>query len=497
MVRSTAGSSSKLPLIMASKITAVAAVAFAVLALAVYGMVGGRLAATVENYGYGVTQSLAASGWNAWVSSKDPTKARRGSKRRLDILVREGKGRILNAFILNGQLKPHSAHGSPTDLDDGGATGTAARVEGRFRGEPAILFKAALQDEEGKVRGQACVIVSAAAESSSNMLLAFGGIAIFALLAVFGVSMALTSSFGAPLDALVQAVSRINRGNLHYHSTMRGRDPVARLSHAIENMVDALVEGEEASEALGERENEAKEAGQLQEALLPHSLPVVEGFEVAADHVAGSRDGGSFFDAVSLGKGRLALIVAASSGKGAPGSIIASTGRAYLRAYLQTTKDAAKALKLTNRAMAKSMIKGLHLTVQVAVLDPAEGKATVYIAGHRAPFYACRGGEVSVVHGEGLAVGLDKGPVFEKRLEEVEVDMPSGTRIVMTTPGTYEVEGEDGTILGIDAFQELVRKHAPKNSGAFLHMIHGALDVFIGEAERKMDTTLVTAKRMV
>lgn len=484
-----------MPLVMAGKITAVVAIALAVLGLAVYGLVGNKLTHATTDYGNGVVRSLAASGWEAWVGS-NPKAARAGSKSRLDQLVANAPG-MYNAFILNSELRPHSAHGAPMDLDGGGVTGTKSPVVGKFKGLPAILFKAEIRDEEGKVRGQACVIIAAATETASNLMLSFAGIAFFALLVVFGVTVALSNQFGAPLDALVQAVSRINRGNLHYHSTMRGRDPVSRLSHAIENMVDALVEGEEASEALGERESEAKEASRLQEALLPRSLPVVEGFEVAADHVVGIRDGGSFYDAVPLGKGRLALIVAAASGKGALGSIVGATGRAYLRAYLEGTKDASKALKLTNRAMAKSMIKGLHLTVQVAVLDPSEGKATVFIAGHRAPFYACRGGEISVVHGEGLAVGLDKGPVFDKRLEEVAVDMPSGTRILMTTPGTYEVEGEDGTTFGIDSFQELVRKHAPKNSGAFLHMLHGALDVHIGEGDRLMDTTLVTAKRMV
>ncbi len=240
-----------MPLIMASKITGVVAIAFVVLALVIQSMVGNRLEESVKDYGYGVVQSLGASGWDSWVPSKDATKARRGSKNRLTKLVRNSDGRILNAFILNRYLKPHSAYGSPVDLDGGGATGSKSIIEGEFNGNPAILFTAPLTDEEDKVLGRACIIVAAGGEAGSNLMLALAGIAFFALIVVFGVSMALTSQFGAPLDALVQAVSRINRGNLHYHSTMRGRDPVARLSHAIENMVDALVEGEEAHEALG------------------------------------------------------------------------------------------------------------------------------------------------------------------------------------------------------------------------------------------------------
>jgi hypothetical protein len=63
--------------------------------------------------------------------------------------------------------------------------------------------------------------------------------------------------------------------------------------------------------------------------------------------------------------------------------------------------------------------------------------------------------------------------------------------------GTYDFEGENGRTFGVDRFQETVRKHAPKNSDAFLNLVLGTLEIHQGDLERASDATLVTAKRMV
>ena len=72
------------------------------------------------------------------------------------------------------------------------------------------------------------------------------------------------------------------------------------------------------------------------------------------------------------------------------------------------------------------MRKGMNVTAQVAVLDPAGSRATVFIAGHRAPLYSCRGGEISVVHGEGLALGLEFGAVAVGQFAHVAGKLDDG-----------------------------------------------------------------------
>lgn len=479
---------------------AVTGVLLAVLTLLATSTLRKATVEAVMDRGFASTLALAAPGADGWfVEQGDKIVTRRGGQARLKDFVDVG---AVTAWLTGpqaAQLRLHTADvelpASPVVL---ASSGTAECVVGSFGGEAVRVFRAPLVDKGGVPVGKAQVAWLASdfngAGSLSGLLWL---LTIVGALIGVGAGFLASSFYTKPLGDLAQSVSRLNRGNLSYRATHRGNDELGRLSRALEAMCDTLAEGEEAQERLGKIERETELLAELQTAMQPKEVPSTEGFEAVAVQIRGADSGSDLYDAVPLEGGRLALFVASTSARGALGALLAGMTRAYLRSALEHDDDVGAALRSTNRNLAKGMRKGMHVTCQVAVLDPGKSRATVYIAGHRAPFYACRGGEVSVVHGEGLALGLDGGPVFDRRLEEVIVDMPQGTRIVLTTVGTYDFTDEQGADFGVDRFQELVRKQAPKNSEAFLNLVLGALDAQLGDHERQLDATIVTAKRMV
>ena len=457
---------------------------------------GGELA--LEK-GYTAALALAAPGSDGWfVEQNEKLLARRGSQARLRELVEAG---ALTAWIdgPNGvSLRLHKAEFQRSDT--GGKSGNAQYVRGSWAsGRSVRVFQSKLFDKKGGASGWANVMYDERTFSSGagNMGTMLWLLTLVGAFVGLGAGFFASSLYTKPLADLAQSVSRLSRGNLNYRAQHRGNDELGRLARALETMCDTLAEGEEAQERLDLVERETELLAELQTAMQPKEVPSTEGFEAVAVQLRGSDSGSDLYDAVPLSGGRLALFVASTSARGALGALLAGMTRAYLRSALERDDDVGEALRATNRNLSQGMRKGMHVTCQVAVLDPEKGQATVYIAGHRAPFYACRGGDVSVVHGEGLALGLDAGPVFDRRLEEVIVEMPQGTRIVLTTVGTYDFVGEDGEEFGVDRFQELVRKQAPKNSEAFLNLVLGTLDVELGDEERFSDATIVTAKRMI
>lgn len=452
-----------------------------------------------ESRGYALAIAIAAPGADGWFVEKESdneskTFTRRGASTRLRDLLDHG---ALSAWIAGPNSVSLRLHKDEfKSSKSGGQRGKAQYVTGSWLGRDVRVFQARLKDKNDQPVGVANVMFAESAFEAS------GGV-LFWLLALVGAAAGVGAGFFAsslytnPLRDLAQSVSRLSRGNLNYRSQHRGNDELGRLSRALETMCDTLAEGEEAQERLGMIARENELLGELQSAMQPEHVPSTEGFEAVAVQLRGADSGSDLYDAVPLDGGKLALFVASTSARGALGALLAGMTRAYLRSALERDGDVGEALRATNRNLAGGMRKGMHVTCQVAVLDPSKGQATVYIAGHRAPFYACRGGEVSVVHGEGLALGLDAGPVFDRRLEEVIVDMPQGTRIVLTTLGTYDFDTASGEAFGVERFQELVRKQAPKNSQAFLNLVLGALDIELGDEERVSDATIVTAKRML
>lgn len=448
--------------------------------------------------GYAAALALAAPGSDGWFVEQDAkVLARRGTQARLKSLLSAG---AMSAWIegpKGASIRLHKADFKASS--DGEQVGDVGIFRGSWSSRDVRNFRVRLQDKSGSPDGWANVLYADSdfTSGAGNLATMMWLLTLVGLFAGIGAGFIASSFYTKPLSDLAQSVSRLSRGNLNYHAQHRGNDELGRLSRALETMCDTLAEGEEAQERLGLVERETELLAELQTAMQPKEVPSTDGFEAVAVQLRGSDSGSDLYDAVPLKGGRLALFVASTSARGALGALLAGMTRAYLRSALERDDDVGEALRATNRNLAKGMRKGMHVTCQVAVLDPETSRATVYIAGHRAPFYACRGGDVSVVHGEGLALGLDAGPVFDRRLEEVKVDMPQGTRIVLTTVGTYDFVDANGEEFGVDRFQELVRKQAPKNSEAFLNLVLGTLDLELGDEERISDATIVTAKRMI
>src|SRR5204862_183472 len=75
------------------------------------------------------------------------------------------------------------------------------------------------------------------------------------------------------------------------------------------------------------------------------------------------------------------------------------------------------------------------------------------------------------IHSDGIALGFDKGPVFERTLREIELELKPGDRIVLCTPGLFGIKDSGGNELGEGRFYQLVEREAGKASGAFVKLV--------------------------
>ena len=127
---------------------------------------------------------------------------------------------------------------------------------------------------------------------------------------------------------------------------------------------------------------------ELQDALLPKSLPLVPGVEVAARYLLaqdGTSAGGDWFDAVVRPDGRLALVVGDVVGHGVEASATMSQLRAVLRSGLAGhTAPLSTVMGELDRA-ARGDARARAATVCVVELEPRTGVAHYVTAGHPAP----------------------------------------------------------------------------------------------------------------
>ncbi len=199
---------------------------------------------------------------------------------------------------------------------------------------------------------------------------------------------------------------------------------LSRLAPAITRALGEVIERAElkkAEEALRESEKreyqfqaELKYAAQIQEKLLPHSYPVIPGFEIAARCLPAKQVGGDFFDWQEVSPGVLSLTLGDVMGKGIAAAILMATVRAAVRSVTQHNRPA-NALKLAERAVLPDLENSeSFVTLFHGRLNSADHKLTFVDCGHGYAFVRRGNGKVETLGPRGLPLGVPGQKIYQE-----------------------------------------------------------------------------------
>ncbi|MBT2525173.1 SpoIIE family protein phosphatase [Streptomyces sp. ISL-99] len=188
-------------------------------------------------------------------------------------------------------------------------------------------------------------------------------------------------------------------------------------------------------------DTEAALARGLQDALLPHRLPVVEHVDTVARYLSGTQGmevGGDWYDVVITGQG-LALVVGDVQGHGVAAAATMGQLRSAVRAFALAGQDPQEVMHDTNRLLI-DIDPGQFASCCYIVLDPASGAAQAVRAGHPQPLLRHSDGRTEVLDlAGGIVLGVDQHasyPVTELRLDP-------GAVLALFTDGLVEQPGID------------------------------------------------------
>jgi serine phosphatase RsbU (regulator of sigma subunit) len=323
------------------------------------------------------------------------------------------------------------------------------------------------------------------------------GITLVIILVGAAVSLWVANQVSGPIVKIVDDVRVIAGGNLNHRVSAQAGGEVGTLARAIDRMTKNLAEARDNEVELEVRQREVRIAAEVREQLLPQSTPKLAGYEVGHLHIASPQLGGDFLDYVESTSG-LGLLVCEVSGKGLPGAIVGATARSYLQAKLTDATELAPALQAANRQLARDVRRGIAVTSLFARIDAVEGIASVACTGHKVPLIRFTGADrkVRVVHPEGIALGFDKGPVFDGKLEIAKVPIESGDRLVLVNSGAVTLADAEGNELGEKGLYALVMKFGALSTEDFLARLREALEAHAGDATQARDISIVTVRRV-
>lgn len=292
--------------------------------------------------------------------------------------------------------------------------------------------------------------------------------------------------FGTRLTDLGLAVSKLGRGGTEVKVRSSGDDEIGALGRGLQflatDLAKLLGEHEKGGGSLVSMDPQVK---QLRDKVVPQHLAGVDGYEVDGSLAAGSRGGLDYFDLVRAegesGTGTCYLV----SGEGNSAMTVVACRMARDELHRALTAGAAprKALAHANKVLKQTLPAGCCARATLLQLGPDGAK--LYQAGARTPLLICQRGEVLELAAEGIALGLDDGPVFEKSIRPQEIQMSPGTRLVLC----------NDTALRTHGFLDLLRQHSPRHTAMFMNMVLGSLEQDAGADGLREDLVLLTAKK--
>jgi serine phosphatase RsbU (regulator of sigma subunit) len=195
---------------------------------------------------------------------------------------------------------------------------------------------------------------------------------------------------------------------------------------------------------------ELDRAAEVQRALLPRRLPILEGYDLAARCIPSRAVGGDFYDWYSV-PGGLELTVADVMGKGMGAAILMATVRAVLRSAARRDDVAAAVAHAAVTLEPDLDETGTFVTLLHGRLDAGTGDFRYADAGHGLTLVVRADGEAE----RPLTPGLPLGALAGEQWQESLVHLDPGDTLLVFSDGVLDLY--DGSLEGLDDFVAIAR----------------------------------------
>jgi serine phosphatase RsbU (regulator of sigma subunit) len=243
-------------------------------------------------------------------------------------------------------------------------------------------------------------------------------------------------------------------------------------------------------------EEELSLARRIQQGLLPKENPSVAGLEVAGISIPALTVGGDYFDFIQIAPHKLLVVIADVSGKGMSAALYMSKvqGMVQLAAHMYASPK--EMLKNVNRRIFEGIERRSFITMILALFDTKKKRVRICRAGHNKALIGLNG-KLKFLEGGGIGLGLERGPLFDNELEEINLPLKSDSIFFFYTDGLTEAMNRQGKEFGEETVSKLVKEKRSLGAEQLQRVVITAAEEFQGEAEQHDDVTVVVVKSLV
>jgi sigma-B regulation protein RsbU (phosphoserine phosphatase) len=237
-------------------------------------------------------------------------------------------------------------------------------------------------------------------------------------------------------------------------------------------------------------EEELDLAREIQQNLLPQSIPQFNNFDIAAVNMSSKQVGGDYYDVIALDNNRFCVAIADVSGKGAPASLLMANIQAFLQVICRQEMHIAKSTGLINDLIFANTSDGRFITFFWCLINNDEKKLTYVNAGHNPPLLI-RNGKIIKLQKGGVILGVIETMV--PYLSE-ELVLQKDDVIVLFTDGISEAMNKNGEEFSDERLEKITVKLTGKCANEILEGIKNEVRKFAEGAPQSDDITMVVLK---
>ena len=357
---------------------------------------------------------------------------------------------------------------------------------------PVDEVTAPLRGTQAKIVASTREAESSIATTTSRIMIIFTVLFCILLIIVIALAWYLSRIITQPVDSLKRAAIAIGHGDLEYRVTLSTGDEFEDLAHSFNTMsADLRKSIDELQKTTAEKERYAKEmeiAKEIQDTILPESIPSIPGFEICATTLPAMEIGGDLYDFIPMTNGRWGFVIADVSGKGVSAALYMALCRTLIRLCGIAQERPDDAIREANRLIYEDGRSSMFITTFYGVLDPRKMSFTYVNAGHNPPLlfrgkppFAC------MMPGKGIALGV----IDEVRLTPETLLVERGDLIVLYTDGVTETFNGQENFFGEERLIASVSRNLNRPVHEIATGLINDISEFSGTEPQSDDITLI------
>ncbi|MGB1248842.1 MAG: PP2C family protein-serine/threonine phosphatase [Chitinophagales bacterium] len=231
-------------------------------------------------------------------------------------------------------------------------------------------------------------------------------------------------------------------------------------------------------------------AAQVQNMLIPQSLPKNDTMEVAGYYRPHGSIGGDYYDFIEIDDTHVAFCMCDVSGKGIGAGMIMANFQANLRALANKDYPLEQLIDHLNFKLKETTKGEKFITMFFGIFNTASRKLQYVNAGHNPPLLVS-GGDVKLLKDGCTILGVFDSLPF---IQPQELILDQNAQLIMYTDGLSELENELGEMFDEDKLTAYALAHQDLPITDFVETLVTSLEKYKGEMDYNDDVSILTCR---